>query len=163
MYLFIHICTYVYSFSDIFNIYVYELELDSSFLEDSIAMYFNPLELGNLRTMYDLELRTFGCVSLFRFQSCLLLVGEGTVTEARLEGLFKNFARSKSKTTSLTSWIHFMDTICYFKRRRLKKNKSLLRSLGSLFSSKIKQQMEKGIKIHRRRRIEIFSKDMGEW
>jgi hypothetical protein len=142
---------------------IYELELDPFFLEDSIAMYFNPIELRNLKTIYDLELKTFGCVSLFRFQSCLLLVGEGNVTEAHLEGLFKNFTRSKSKTTSLTSWIHFMDIICYLKRRSLKKNRSLLRSLGSLFSSKIKQQMEGGIKIHRRRRREIFSKDVGEW
>jgi hypothetical protein len=124
-------------------------------------MYFIPLELRNLRTIYDSELLQFGCVSLFRFQSCLLLVGEGDMTETQLEGLFKNFTRSKSKTTSLTSWTHFMDIICFIKRQRLKKTKTLLRSLGSFFSFKVKQQTDR-IKVPRRRR-EFFSKDCGEW
>lgn len=138
-------------------------ELDPLFLEDSIAIYFTPLELTNLRTLFDSELEQFGCVSLFRFQSCLIVIGEGDVTEIQLEELFKNFTRAKSKTTSLTSWTHFMDIIRCLKKRRVKKNRTLLRSLHSFFSSKVKQKTEKIVKIHQRSRRVLFPKDVGDW
>ena len=143
-------------------------EKNPFFLEESVSIYFTPLELSCLKMIYESETERSGTMTVVRFRDCLVLVGEMEVTEAQLVVLFKNFTRCKEdseKTIALVNFIQFMDVMRCLKKRRMKQNNNYITYIQSLFlpKSDLKERTSSVGSSRKRRRRVYWPKEIGEW